>query len=85
MRKLVLPSALLLSHLLTGCSILGIGIDEPSLSPPNALCQHLTIVRPSRTLDKLSEETARGLASNNAVIQSSCSEPPKFASTLVRA
>ena len=86
MRRLPRLGLLLLPLLLSGCSILGIGIKEPALSKPNALCPHLTIVRPSRSKDKIGdEETARGIASNNAVIQSACVGPPRFASAQVRA
>lgn len=66
--------------MLTMCSP---DITETSLDP--RVCQSWEIIRPSRKDDKLSKETARQIAGNNVAREAWCSDPPKFASALVRA
>lgn len=37
-----------------------------------AICDRLELVRPSRSRDKISDETARALADNNIAIEEGC-------------
>lgn len=64
---------LLLLALLPACSTVGAQTSPPQCRS-SALCERLTLVRPSRSKDKISEPTAQSVAQNNAAIEAACAE-----------
>ena len=71
MRRLKSASVLLLVSLLPACSTGGAAIDPPQCKI-SSVCKRLELVRPSRKNDKISEPTARVIASNNVAVEEGC-------------
>ena len=66
---------LLLLALLPACSTVGAQTSPPQCRS-SALCERLTLVRPSRSKDKISEPTARQIADANVANESWCQRKP---------